>query len=317
MSRVCAARGGHPRAVRPRVRFSRGRPPHGAALLLVLWLLVLLTGLLGTFALTARTEGLQGRQLRDSTAAHYAAQAGIELAVVRLLDADPATRWIPDGREYVLDVAAARLRIRIVDESGKVDLNAADVQLLGGLFLALQVDAARAQALAGAIIDWRDGDELLQINGAEDPQYADAGLDYGAKDRRFDAVTELQQVLGMDYALYRRVADLVTVDSGRPRPDPAFAPALVLTALGSDPAQAALSVTQRQAWQPQSGQPAPLLPDGVALTAAPGSGTYSIHSQATTANRSMAELFVTVRAGAIGAYGQLYAPLRWREGAPL
>jgi len=57
----------------------------GAALLLVLWLLVLLTGLVSVFALTARTEGLQGRFLGRSTAARYAAEAGIELAALRVL----------------------------------------------------------------------------------------------------------------------------------------------------------------------------------------------------------------------------------------
>ena len=64
----------------------------GAALLLVLWLLVLLTGLISVFALTARTEGLQGRYLGRSTLARYAAEAGIEVASLHLQGVDPTQR---------------------------------------------------------------------------------------------------------------------------------------------------------------------------------------------------------------------------------
>ena len=78
------------------MRFAGTRASNrGAALLLVLWMLVLLTGLISVFALTARTEGLQGRFLGRSTAARYAAEAGIELAALHLQDSNPAVRWIP------------------------------------------------------------------------------------------------------------------------------------------------------------------------------------------------------------------------------
>ena len=58
------------------------RRDRGAALLLVLWLLVLLTGLISVFALTARTEGLQGRYLGRSTQARYAAESGLEVDIM-------------------------------------------------------------------------------------------------------------------------------------------------------------------------------------------------------------------------------------------
>lgn len=286
----------------------------GTALVLVMWLLALLTTLIGTFAASAHIEALQGRQLRTSTAARYAAQAGIELAVLRLLDDNQSTRWIPDGREYALTFEGASLRILVTDESGKIDLNTADADLLSRLFVVLQVAEPRARALAGAIIDWRDADSLVQINGAEDRAYAQAGLPYRPKNRSFDSNAELQQVVGMDYALYRKAADLVTVHSGESRPNPVFAPALVLLALGMDSAQAASTVAQRQAYRPGSGQPLPRFPNGGPIQVPMGSGTYSISSRAIQADRTTVELFATVRAGVAGPYGHLYAPLQWREG---
>ena len=97
----------------------------GAALLLVLWLLVLLTGLISVFALTARIEGLQGRFLGRSTAARYAAEAGIEVAALHLQGVDTAMRWIPDGRANNFTFEGQQIEVRVLDESAKVDLNVA------------------------------------------------------------------------------------------------------------------------------------------------------------------------------------------------
>src|SRR3546814_4962341 len=102
------------------------------------------------------------------------------------------------------------VRIEVVDESGKVDLHAADVDLLARLFTVVGVDQATAGDIAAAIADWRDADDLTQPQGgAEDPAYASAGLAWGAKDAQFDTVAEVEQVLGMTPAIYARVAPLL------------------------------------------------------------------------------------------------------------
>ena len=60
------------------------RDSRGAALLIVLWVVVMLTGVVTLFATAARTEGMQGRTLARSTAARYAAEAGIDVAALHL-----------------------------------------------------------------------------------------------------------------------------------------------------------------------------------------------------------------------------------------
>lgn len=285
--------------------------PRGVALLLVLWLLVLLTGVIGVFALTARTEVLQGNFLGRSTSARYAAEAGVEVAVLRLQSEDDALRWVPDGRNYDFGFDQASLRESVLDESAKLDLNVAGPDLISGLLLALGVDRERAQALTGAIVDWRDPDDLLAAQGgAEDSEYAAAGLPYGAKDRPFDTVAELQQVLGMDTALYRLVSPYLTVYSGLEQPNARYAPEPVLRAMALPPAQIAQLLAKRAAWQP--GQPLPDLPAGSTL-APQGSGTYSISSLARLPDGTQAEITAIVRIGA-GNFGQLYNPLAWRVG---
>lgn len=98
----------------------------GAALVLVLWLIALLTAMIGAFALTARVEALQGSMLRNGAQAQEYARAGLEYALFRLQDADTQARWRPDGRRYRWQMDDASVEIRITDESGKVDLNMAE-----------------------------------------------------------------------------------------------------------------------------------------------------------------------------------------------
>lgn len=284
----------------------------GAALLLVLWLLVLLTGLISVFALTARTEGLQGRYLGRSTQARYAAESGLEVAALHLQGEDPAQRWIPDGRAYDFSFEGQHIRVKVIDESAKVDLNVAAPELLVGLLLAVGVEPERARQLSGAIQDWRDGDDLINAEGgAEDPQYESAGLPYGAKDRQFETVSELRLVLGIDAALFARLQPYVTVYTGLARPNPAFAAPVVLKALGLPDAQVGQILDGRApAAKGTSGPQAPV----DASLAAQGTGTYSISSRATRSDGTQVQIQAAIRIGGGGGFGQLYLPLSWRVG---
>jgi general secretion pathway protein K len=290
------------------------RAARGAALLLVLWMLLLMAGLVAVFALGTRTEALQGSALRQQVAARLAAEAGIELASLRLVESDPAARWVPDGRPHRFEFDGYQVEVRVQDEAAKMDLNAADAGQLAALMGWLGVEPARAERLAGVIQDWRDADSLLAASGgAEDRDYAAAGLEYGAKDQPFTTLGELQQLLGMDLATYRLLAPHVTIYTAMPSPDPSLAQLPVLQAMGLSPAQAADLLARRQAWRP--GLPLPLLPDGSTL-AVNGSGTYSVASRATRPDGTLVEVHATLRIGAGSGLGQLYAPLAWRTGEP-
>ncbi len=139
--------------------------------------------------------------------------------------------WRTDGTVYVWSFGGGDVRVSIQDEDGKIDLNAAPDELLRGLFLSVGLDEDASAALVDAIVDFRDEDDLHRLNGAEDRDYADAGLPYGAKDAPFEAVEELQQVLGMTRQIYERVAPALTVHSGRRGIDPRVAPRAALLAL--------------------------------------------------------------------------------------
>lgn len=271
----------------------------GVALLLVLWLVALLTALVAAFALTARVEALQGRVLGDGARAQELARAGLEYALVRVVDPTPATQWRPDGRVYRWHFADSEIDIRIVDESGKVDLNQADPTLLAALMRALGVENENAARIAAAIADWRDSDPLTQPNGgAEDPDYAAAGLPYGAKDMPFETVAEVEQVLGMTPQVFAALQPYLTLYAGRATPDPAFAPGPVLTAMGLD----------ANAWLARR------VPEqSIGGLVGSGSGTYSVESRARLSGDRSAVLRSVVRAGGGPIPGSAYTTLRWDE----
>lgn len=279
----------------------------GAALVLVLWMIALLAATIGAFALGARVEYMQGRVTADLGGGQQIAHAGIDYALSRMRATPTQPSWHADGRRYRWQFAERSVDLRIVDETGKVDLNQADRPLLEGLLRALAVDPARTTQVAGAILDWRDPDDLKQPSGgAESADYAAAGYPYGAKNARFDSIGELQRLLGMDAALYAQLAPLVTV-FGSSRPNPRFAAAPVLTALGMD---AALVIAQREREDAAGGigQTPPLAMAG-------GSGTYSVDSRVQLGNGRVAVLRSVVRLAPEGARGTAYTVLRWEQGA--
>lgn len=275
----------------------------GAALLLVLWLVALLTALVGAYALTARIEALQGRVGSRGAIAQEIARAGMEYALVRVADRNPETHWQPNGRAYAWRFEGHDVQVRIIDETGKVDLNQADVPLLSRLMQALGEPPDASDALAAAIVDWRDADDLSQpVGGAEDGDYAAAGRPYGAKDAPFETIAELEQVLGMTPDLYARLEPFLTLYSGRGQPDATYAQGPVLVAMGMD---ATAWLAQREA----AGAAGALQLVGT------GSGTYSIESRARLADGRETSLRTVVRAGASPVPGSAYTLLRWEEGA--
>jgi general secretion pathway protein K len=287
----------------------------GVALLIVLWVLALVAVLLGGFVLLARTEQLEARHLADGAQARYAAEAGVSRAVYELMRPNPDTRWVADGRPYKITFEEIEVEVRVSDEGGKVDINAADEQTLAALFGLAGVEREQAARLTDAVLDWRDPDDLVRPNGAEKAEYEAAGLTYHPSNTGFATLGELQQVLGMDYELFRKLRPFVTVYSRSGRPNFGLAPMQLLQLLpGVTPELAQQLVEIRQHTLP--GDPAAQalkLPDGTPLVAGGGSGTYTVQSLATLSNGMHSGLTAVIRLG--GAPGaRAYTALEWRLG---
>ncbi|MDR2013808.1 MAG: general secretion pathway protein GspK [Rhodanobacter sp.] len=273
----------------------------------------MLSILLGSFSLIARTENLQSRHLFDSTQARYAAEAGLNLAIYELRKPDVLARWVGDGRAYTFGFGDAKVEVRITNDSGKVDINRAGEDILTGLFVGRGVPFDQAQALADAIQDWRESGIAKRPNGAKEADYRAAGLSYGPTGMPFRTVSEVQQVLGMTYDLYQRVEPALTIYSGSSMPNVAFAPLEALVALPGMTAECAQEIIMlRQTVNPGDPPPATTCTNA-SIVARGGGSTYSVKSRAVLPNGGSATLDTTIRMGGINAAGRPYMVLRWRD----
>lgn len=282
------------------------RRPSGAALVLVLWLVALLTALVGAFALAARVERLQQRVQDDAAHTQEVIRAATSYAVWRLRGGDGAPAWQPDGRRYRWRYDGMQVDVRILDESGRINPNLADLSLLEAFLRAMDVAPGEATRLAGAIVDWRDPDDLSPPGGgAEAADYAAAGRSYGPRNARLETLGELQRVLGMRPELFRRIRPMLTLHTRTARPDPNFAAAPVLTALGLD---AALILAEREARQAAADDPLAATP------LASGSGTYSIECRVSTpTGRVIGGRTVVINTPSL-VHGQAYTVLERDQG---
>src|SRR5210317_2597318 len=107
----------------------------GIALVLVLWVLLLLTIITGSFALMAKMDRLEAHSLLSGTQARLSAEAAINLAVLALRDPDELSRMRADGRVYQQEINGILLEVSAIDERGKLDINAADELTLANMFM--------------------------------------------------------------------------------------------------------------------------------------------------------------------------------------
>jgi general secretion pathway protein K len=282
----------------------------GIALLVVLWACTLLAILLGGFATLARTESIQTRYLSSRVQLRYLAEAGVMRALAEC--ASPSGgRWVGDGRPYILRIDGRDVDIRIYDELGKVDVNAADPPLLQRLFVAAGENEASAARLAANILESREPADA-KVLGVQGPGgSAEAGLSSGPLRREFETPEQLQMVPGMTPALYRKVASAITVWSGRPQPAPALASPLALASLPDmDMARAERYAAQRALTSTRA--PPPLLPNGQAPGTWRGGPVRTVVASALDRAGTKVQVSVTFRLtpeqGGMG-----YSVLRWQE----
>lgn len=231
----------------------------GVALIIVLWIFIFLFVVAFDFSTAAREEAAAAARFNDETLGYYLAVAGFQRGLYDFLNQQgaPATPQ-PDQKTDPFDgswreesLGAGVSRVRLIDESGKVNVNRANEEMLRRIFTNLGIDGLRRDILVDSIMDWRDPDDLHRTNGAENDYYATLSPSYTAKNGPLDSVEDLLWIRGMTNALFygyaeertrpgeegRRIAlrDVFTVDSPIDRVNLRTASAEVIHALTGIP----------------------------------------------------------------------------------
>ena len=183
----------------------------GVALILVLWVLSILTLMAGSFSLTMRRESAGVMAIKANVEANAQAQAGLTLAQAMLLHEDETKRWRIDGSIYEIETENATTRIQILSETGKIDINSANVTLLHHVLTHSPLETQAQLNLENAILDWRDEDETTRPFGAEKSEYHTAKLHYAPRNKPFRSLEELQMVRGMNTAVFEWMKPIFTV----------------------------------------------------------------------------------------------------------
>lgn len=183
-------------------RFRRIRRENGSALIMILWALVLIGFLAGEYLEHNRGKACLAFNALDSLKQKEAVDSILHLYAT---DAWPISGENSNRRTWDrFSPGGVDLWASVDDESKKMNINTAPDALIRDRILKLLSGGLydEADGLADAILDWRDADDLVRINGAEENFYVTAGLTYKPANGPFKVLTELLLVKGVTPKLF-------------------------------------------------------------------------------------------------------------------
>lgn len=224
-----------------------GGAQSGIALLLVLWVLTILMVIVFAFSFMTRTEALSTASFKGTLETKFIAEGAIERAIAEIfyrnafknqtIELEGREIWQVDGRPYTGLLGNGSYLVSIIDESGKVDINAASDVVLKNLLLNIGISEEETETIVDSIMDWKDADDLHRLHGAESDYYQSLQNPYKAKNARFDSLEELLLVKGVTAdILYgngsrKGIIDFLTVYTKKNRININAAPKEVLMAI--------------------------------------------------------------------------------------
>lgn len=180
----------------------------GIALLAVLWAVTLLGLVALALTNSVQAEIRTATYRKEATQAYFLACGGVEAAILGIAyplpenpDNPPFWTWQQGQREGSVPFQSGRARLEIVNESGKLDLNAASRRQLIRFFEVGGVEPVAARQLVAAILHWRgpvqpDDPEAISLDeyyqrGSVRPRHAP-----------FQSVEEVLNVRGMSREIF-------------------------------------------------------------------------------------------------------------------
>jgi general secretion pathway protein K len=183
------------------------RQTTGVAMIVVMWVIMVLSLLIGGFAFRMHVETQVASFSRKELKAEMLARSGIEVAKMQLMldergaDAgfDALNQAWATNTDLLVEheLGEGKYTVHIEDEERKLPLNRLPEDLLNRLMEVLGVDPTEGDVIVDSIIDWVDDNDAHRLNGAEDDYYQSLSPPYRAKNGPFDRVDELLLVRGV------------------------------------------------------------------------------------------------------------------------
>ena len=210
------------------------------AMVIVLWVILVLSLLIGGFAFTMHVETQVASFRRKELKAEILARSGFEVARMQLLLAETgAERMEYDARDQMWatntdwyvehELGEGKYSVKVTDEESKLPVNMLSKEQWRSLLGALNVDMGDADTIVDSIVDWIDEDDRHELNGAEDEYYTTLKPPYQAKNGPLDRVAELLLVRGVTSELFYGPS----AEGGTGTPVPGLANLLTTTSAGT------------------------------------------------------------------------------------
>jgi general secretion pathway protein K len=177
----------------------------------VLWLSAALAAIAFSLANTVRGEVDRAATAVDGTRAYYLAVGGVRRAMLHLLwewqnPGLPATYKPTSLTEDLLEFPEGRVRVEVIPETSKLNLNRGRPEEIFRLLVNLGTDPERAQVITSAIVDWR-GPPPAEGLTEFDQYYSALNPSFRSRHASFEEIEELLVVRGMTpdifYGTYR------------------------------------------------------------------------------------------------------------------
>lgn len=189
---------------------------------MVLLVLILLTVVVAEFCFTTRMEANITWNFKEGEKAYYCARAGLYKAILELVKAKSKVKkaeaakttlveremaeeeeWRPRDAPYHFSLGDSECEIFISDEGGKININAADQNLLRRLVEeGCGIQGSERDTIVDSILDWRDADKEHRLNGAEDDYYMSLPEPYHCRNGNFVVTEELLLVKGITEEIF-------------------------------------------------------------------------------------------------------------------
>jgi type II secretory pathway component PulK len=214
----------------------------GIALLLVLWVIVFLAFICAEFSWSMRTEASTAAHFKEGIQAYYAAEAGINRAVIELLrvsaspgssvraprpeeedtdvdtdedfdsdeDDDGMELWLAGTGPYQFEFGDFFCEVNLVDEGNKININEFlnqskndPAQLKSFLEEHIGLEGEERDIVADSLIDWWDKDSnVTGLFGAEDDYYESLDPPYRSRNSDLPVIEDCLLVRGVTERIF-------------------------------------------------------------------------------------------------------------------
>ena len=192
---------------------SRHQHQHGVALVVVLWVVVILSLLIGGFAFSMYVETQVASYARKELKAAALARSGVELARLQLLAHGKSAgesqyesldqKWASNDSVYRdHELGDGHINITVTDEERRISVNQITEARLRRLMRLLDMDMLAADTVTDSILDWITPGDLHRINGAKKDFYNRLPIPHGCKNAPLDRIEELLMIHGVTPELY-------------------------------------------------------------------------------------------------------------------